>query len=320
MEFEALVRMMQASDERHAQDRKAMMMAIAKLYQKQSPEKPAPAAEKEPTPSPARAAKKQTKLTSPKKNAQKKKALRRSPRKHAGLRRSSRKPSGSSPRSSPRKSLRRSPRKHRVSPPSQKKGSSNDDSDDGDKSDDSDYNESQKKSSSSSSEDAAVAKSPSLTNLVAKRKNIRKRKSPALVKMRNLINSKLKAEFDTALLRGDYHDSMHNFLPDTFEDAIRDTLCKIWPDHKLQATAFSMACDVAKRRYKYVNKTVIDLTSSKSQQKKNTSSKSPKSGTKRRRKIILPHPKSEEDLGSVDALFEDSSEGPVGEVRFMILI
>ena len=73
MEFEALVRMMQASDERHAQDRKAMMMAIAKLYQKQSPEKPAPAAEKEPTPSPARAAKKQTKLTSPKKNAQKKK-------------------------------------------------------------------------------------------------------------------------------------------------------------------------------------------------------------------------------------------------------
>ena len=317
------MRMVQASDERHAQDRKALMMAIANLYQKQSPEKSAPAkaapaAKKEPTPSPARAAKnppaKKQKKKTPEQNAQRneaKPALRRSPRKsgakHAALRRSPRKSSKKSPRSA----TRRSPRKHRVPPPSQKKSSSNDDSDDGDKSDDSDYNESQKKSSSSSSEDAALAKSPSLTNLVAKRKNIRKRKSPALVKMRNLINAKLKAEFDQALCRGDYHDSMHNFLPDKFEDAIRDTLCKIWPEHKLQATAFSMACDVAKRRYKYVNKTVIDLTS-------------PKSRTKRRRKIILHHPKSDEDLvGGVAALFEDSSDGPVGdikEVRFMILI
>ena len=56
------MRMVQAADERHAQDRKALMMAIANLYQKQSPEKSAPAkaapaAKKEPTPSPARAAK-----------------------------------------------------------------------------------------------------------------------------------------------------------------------------------------------------------------------------------------------------------------------
>ena len=118
--------------------------------------------------------------------------------------------------------------------------------------------------------------------------------------MRNLLNAKIKSKFDVQLLRGEFHDSMHCFLPDVFEDAIRDTLNECWPDSALQASAFAMACDVAKRRYKYKNKTIIDLTVSAKNKSVTTRSKKVRDKAQQ---------KSDEDSGSdvdVNALFEDS--------------
>ena len=327
------MRMMAAQEERRAQEQRAMMAAIAELVQTQSPAKPASrrarAKNKKPSASPARAPKKNRTTPSPARAPKKKRTPTPTPARALQKNRKKTQTLPGKKKTPTQPALRRSPRKHKPPPQPPKKKSKvssnddtddsgdNDDNDDNDDSDDSNYDAPSPKQSASgsSSEEPALARSPSLANLVAQRKNIRKRKSPKLVKMRNTINAKLKAGFDVKICRGDYHDKFHNFIPDDFEDAIRGTLGKLWPDHKAQATAFAIACDVAKRRYKYVNKSIIDLTSSKKKSKK-----VPKKRQKvpKRRKLIMQHPTSDEDLGSIEAMFEDS-EGPQ-EVRFVILI
>lgn len=321
------MRMMTAQEERRAQEQRAMMAAIAELVQTQSPAKRASrrarAKTKKPSASPARAPKKNRTTPSPARAAKEKRTPTPTPARASKKNRKKTQTLLGKEKTPAQPALRRSPRKHKPPPqPPKKKSkvSSNDDTDDSDDSGDNDDNDDSDDSnydarSGSSSEEPALARSPSLATLVARRKNIRKRKSPKLIQMRNTINAKLKAGFDVKVCRGDYHDKFHNFIPDKFEDAIRGTLGELWPDHKAQATAFAMACDVAKRRYKYVNKSIIDLTSSKKKSKK-----VPKQRQKvpKRRRLILQHPKSDEDLGSIDAMFEDS-EGPQ-EVRFVILI
>ena len=69
-----------------------------------------------------------------------------------------------------------------------------------------------------------------------------------------------------------------------------------------------MACDVAKRRYKYVNAEIIDLTTGKSERPK----RSRNTRRNKRRKIVLKHA-VDEDPGSedVNALFDDTPLKPV---------
>ena len=99
-----------------------------------------------------------------------------------------------------------------------------------------------------------MKKTTSLTKTVQNKKNVRQRKSPAEVSMRARINAKLKLDWDADLCRGAYHDKMHVFQPDLFEDEIRAFISDNWDSHTDRANAFAMSCDVAKRRYIYVNK------------------------------------------------------------------
>ena len=276
------MRMMAAQEERRAQEQRAMMAAITELVQTQSPTKPASrrarAKNKKPSASPARAPKKKRTTPSPARAAKEKRTPTPTPARASKKNRKKTQTLLGKEKTPAQPALRRSPRKHKPPPqPPKKKSkvSSNDDTDDsddsgdsGDNDDNDDSDDSNYDASGSSSEEPALARSPSLATLVAQRKNVRKRKSPKLIQMRNTINAKLKAGFDVKVCRGDYHDKFHNFIPDKFEDAIRGTLGELWPDHKAQATAFAMACDVAKRRYKYVNKSIIDLTSSKKKKQK----------------------------------------------------